>query len=1159
MSLQRKSFTNLVSPSSNFKDDIFVIKQNNVHYEQGFSLNYVDGLSGVNDTSVNNYSFLYLTDLKRDDEIFSFNEIVDTQDDYITYIKYRDPQQDYFLYFDDINQHSGSNYSFSFKISSDFLDVSRTYFEIETIDENLCRIKRKESDNTYYLVYDKNSPYSTKFYFTTAFSTNPNITKSDIFGYVLDKQGFAVFLKRFGSDTYILAVNPTTIAFELQEYTSSTNYLLPQTLFGVKLIDNLFTTKTNTSWASYNIGNLNGINVNNTRSIFNLKNNNILHFEYNNISNINEVEVNDIKLKNQFTNKNISKRGNANIETSDNLPAPFFREYTNLITGNNEEIGYDDIGCGYVFYNQDYKVEPGNTIFRSPSSIFPYTQLNINDTSFVKDGALPGLSPTLSDKIFKNKETDDSLEGNYLTTWLSGGSFGYGQWLDRYYFPNIISRQSALSGLSAFAPTFTNPPSETAYSESSLIQPQPYYDVISNFTVLPNEEYTYVRPTNSEISSYVGSYNGIVQYDFNSYKNTTGSTITVSAYELDFSGDKVVSIPVSEVNKSGTFSVFFEVEGNWKEKTSYIFGSLVNTGFAIYNDERVTPFIYTKRGNNVYALNIDGTLIYSLSFTNTVLDIITENQLEDYFVTTLSNVVYRVGSDGSIKKEYSLSTTNAPLTGGFPTYLNYWKSDNVLYFLTADTGEYTSVNIDNGATTQSTVTPFISSDGLFRSIYSYNGIVYGFPGEKIQIKETTLYNLVTGSKIESYNLDISGSKNIFTQSNTTIQDFTVDDDGVLYVIHNYNKLTKVNNNRKFISTETFLPVVTGHKIDFVSYFTDTRVIYPVILYTNSSNDCFLLNYTPELSSTPTPLTNLNGLNDLFDFNIYNSATAADVPTLNTLLGGDVPENLVFEDDLVDDTSTAATTVETPDEAALVQSAANNLYSQYIAVVKRQTITNYNHYNNNESFKYLNFVLKIGNIYNPLDITTISYSASLDNLSDFRNAFLVMYDDKEGLYSIYINSKKVFTQSVDKSKYTFNTLLNNDLILGSLGFYNNLVLSQFVKKSGFLYGSGYSANNFRFYSSRLNDQQIDGLFLEADGVQSTYITLPCGQRSNAETMQTIFKLAQPYNKSNSINLVIKNTGVTNTTLQSEISSAIVQQIDGVLPGDVNINAITFINY
>lgn len=1161
MSLQRKSFTNIVSPSSNFKDDVFVVKQNKVAYEQGFSINYIDALSGVNDVKINNYSSLYLTGLKRDTDIFDFNVITDAQNSYITYIKYRDPQEGYFLYFDDTNEYSGGDHSFSFRTSGDFLDVSRTYVEIETIDENLCRIKRRNNDISYYLNYNPTSPYSTKFYFTTAYSSTPVQSNKDVFSYVLDQQGYAIFLKRFGGDTFIVSINTASLTFELQPYTSATNYLLPQTLFGIEFVDNLLEPKTNTSWVSYNQQNLNDIHINDEKSIFNLKNNSIIHFEYNNIENINEIEINDIKLKNQFTNKNVSKRGNANIVTSQNLPAPFFREYSNLVTGNNEEIGYDDIGAGYTFYTQDYNITQGTTIFTTPSSLFPYTQLNINDTSFVRDGALPGLTPVLSDKIFKNVESDDPLTGNYLATWLSGGTGSFGVWLDRYYFPGIVSRQTALSSKAAFTPTFANPVSEIAYDETSLISQQPYYDVMSNFVVLPDETYTYVRPTDAEVGNYVNTFGGVVQYDFNSYVNTTGNTISIDATELSFDGDKVVSIPVSQVNESGTFSLFFEVNGNWKQRTSYIFGSLVDAGFAIYNDERVTSFIYTKSGSNVNTYNIEGTLIYSLSFNSEVLEIISENQLEDYFVTTVSNDVYRVGSDGAVKEQYSIDTTNTPLTGGFTNYLNYWKSGNQIVFLTTDDGEYTSLNVNDGTTSTSTITKFISSDTIFRSIFIKDGVVYGFPGEKIQLKENTLYNLVSGSKIESYDLDITESKTIFTVSNSGIQDFTIDDDGNLYIVHDFNKLTKVSGNRKYISTETFLPGVTGHKIDFVSYFTDTRIIYPVILYTDSSSNAYLLNYTPELSSSPISLPSLNGLNDLFDFGVYNSATAADVPTIQELTGVAQTSSILIDDDGIDDTFTASDVSgsETPDAQALVQAAADNLFSQYISLVKKQTITNYNHYHNNESYKNLNIVLKLKNVYNPLDVDTIAFTTSTDNISDFKNTFLVMYDDKEGVYSIYINSVKVFSQTIDKSKYTFNTLLNNDLILGSLGFYNNLILSEFVNIPGFLYGQNYSVHNFRFYSQRLSDEQINGLFLETAGIDDVFITLPCDQRSNVETMQTIFKLTQPYNKSNSINLVIKNTGITNTSLQSEISAAIVQGIGGVLPGDVNLNTIKFIDY
>ena len=106
MSLTRKSFTNLISPSATANDDVFAIKQHVVSYEHGFNINYTDSFKEAADVKINNYSSLYLTNLKTDDEIFTFNELKDTQDDYITYIAYRSPGGDYLLYFDDVNTYN---------------------------------------------------------------------------------------------------------------------------------------------------------------------------------------------------------------------------------------------------------------------------------------------------------------------------------------------------------------------------------------------------------------------------------------------------------------------------------------------------------------------------------------------------------------------------------------------------------------------------------------------------------------------------------------------------------------------------------------------------------------------------------------------------------------------------------------------------------------------------------------------------------------------------------------------------------------------------------------------------------------------------------------------------------------------------------------------
>jgi hypothetical protein len=1151
VSLIRKSFTNLISPSATANDDVFAIKQHVVSYEHGFNINYTDGFKETSDVKINNYSSLYLTNLKTDEEIFTFNELTDTQNDYITYIAYRSPNGNYMLYFDDVNTYTTPGaHSFSFMLSSEVIDTSRTYFEIETITETFCRIKRRQNEVNYYLAYDNASPVSSRFYFTTSVDVadyvGVNLSNPDTFSYVLDNQGFAIFAKRFNDNTVILGVDPTTVEFVLYPYTTSFNYLTQKTLFGVQLIDNIIKPKMNTSFVSYDTDTLNDLSINQSKSIFGLKNNNIIHLQYNDITDINEIKVNVIKTKNQHTNKNILSRGNSNIITSDNLPAPFFREYTSLNTGNSEEGGYDDINLNYVFYNQDYLIESGkHTFFTAPSSIFPYTTLNINDTTIAKDGGICSTTPVLADKIYKTTEISDPLKGNYLVTWLSGAGGSLPVWVDRYYFPNITSIQNALSGDPIFEPTFANPTSQIAYNNQSSIVNQPYYDIISNFTVLPSETYSYERIGNDYLLNYIDNYRNIVQYDFNSYITPTGNVVPVSATELSFTGDKIVSIPIDKVNSTGSFTVFFEIEGSWKNEISYIFGSLVDAGFGVYNDNRVTPFNYLHNGKSVYVYNKNNSLIYSVSFPSDVLDIITENHVDNYFVTTSHGNTYCVGADGTIKEKYS-TVQLASLSG---QYLNYHKSGSNIHFLNTTYGDYTTLDTNTGNLKVSTAVQFISSTTpyLLRSIHEYNGIVYGFQGDRVKIKGTTLYNLISNARIESYNLNLTGVSDIFVESNTYIEDFNVDDNGKVYVLHNSNKLAIIDSNRKFISDTTLIQGFTSHRIDFVSDFVNgKRQMYPIILLSDEQLNYWLMDYTPALSATPTQLPEISKFNDLFDYNnSYRIAYPEDTP----LFLGDY-------NSYVGDLSNGSTSVQMQ---AIINELADGTYDNFLATVKPQSLTNYNYYINNTSYKTLNFDMKLKNIYNPSDVTNLQYSIELDKLSDYSNNICVMYDDKEGEYSIYINYNKLFSQVVDKSKYTFNVLLNNSFYIGTLGFYNNITLAQFVKIPGFLYGGDFKVKNLRYFNSKLTTEQIQGLFLQNAGVSHTYITLPCGQRNNNETIKTLFKFTQPYIKSNSINVLVKNTNITTQTLQREISGNIVNNLQDTLPGDVTINSVKFINY
>ena len=100
----------------------------------------------------------------------------------------------------------------------------------------------------------------------------------DAFSYILDKDGYGVFFKKVGFDTFVLSVSNQQ--FTLVPYTSTFNYLNAISLFYLDLFTTEISPKLNTSWVSYNTDtNFNDLTINSSKSVGDLASNNICHFE----------------------------------------------------------------------------------------------------------------------------------------------------------------------------------------------------------------------------------------------------------------------------------------------------------------------------------------------------------------------------------------------------------------------------------------------------------------------------------------------------------------------------------------------------------------------------------------------------------------------------------------------------------------------------------------------------------------------------------------------------------------------------------------------------------------------------------------------------------------------------------------------------------------
>jgi hypothetical protein len=845
VSLQKHSFSELTSPSARYLDEFLKFKQSKNIFEQGVTLNFIDALSSVNDAKINNYSSVYLTTVLPDTKVFDTELIQPMSQNIVTYISILSSTGDLlYLNFTNLNSLSVANStelaptyanSYSFSLTGDELNTSSLYFQLELVNENTCRIKHTSEQVDYYLVGGVNTPYSSTFYFLTSQNVDDlppyyNSSFADGFDYVLDNSGFVYFTKWLYGDHYLVTANNGVLG--LTPFTSNTVITENNCLFRIAVTDTSISPKLNTSWVSYKPNEVNNLVINTAKSVTGLKNNNILHFEYENIDDISVVDVNAFKLKNAYTNKFVTKRGNCLVNSSLKTPVPFFREYTTICTGGDQEAGYRDLALNYVFHNYDLRFNPGTrTEFTTPSSLYPYDQINVNDTNFATDGAFGFDIPILSDRITtKNSLNTTDVYGSYLTTWLSGGI-----WLDRYYFPDIVTRQNALSGNSLYNPTFNNVVSQLAYQNVDKIRTQQYFDVISDLAFYPDETYYYDRVSNDAITSYVNTISNLVQSDFENVTNNNRITNLNKVDSLVLDASNYSSIPIESINSTGSFTVFFTINNNFTNKFSYVMGNLIEEGFGIYNDSAITPVLYIRSDKNLNAYNTDTSLIYSLSFDETISGVVDPAGLGDYHVIA-GNSIYNIATDGTIIAKVDVV--------GLSGYLDYYHAGEHIYFLTPSGLTYIDYNTTSNLYVSGDVTVFASNETSPVGIVYHKGVVYGF--ESTNLKKDSrnyLYGIYTDDIVLRYLLDEPFEDSVlFARSNTTIKDINVDNEDNVWMLHNAYELTKVDKNRKLLGNMSFLDTLTCYDIDFVNEYKNdgTNYFYPIILAADADNNVYTI-------------------------------------------------------------------------------------------------------------------------------------------------------------------------------------------------------------------------------------------------------------------------------------------------------------------------------
>lgn len=849
MNLQTKSVSAIYALPAVYSDPFYAFKQRRVNYDDGLSLLEIAAFSNVYNSSINNYTSHYLTEKKEYSEFLRsfkqksplytittpliFNSIVSTADSRCMSIDTSD-----ITLLSATNEYSAS---VSVKALSSSAFDNRVSFELEILTNKLLRVKHNTTSSSvigsrdFYLNYIQQTNNLT--FFSYASSIDPrsivNSERNDVFRYQLDTRGYLTLYKVISGVTVktLIYDNEDLRLTTVDDLSASKNASIIAINYNFTQVD----TKNSTSWVSYVPTQLNKLIPNDNKSKYDLPSQYLLHTNYN-LESTDYFNLNFITLNNYRTEKGYVGTGTNLLSADRNTPDIDFREYTSLLTGNNQEKGNKNITLNYVFFNKDLVIKSGSdTFFKTPENMYPFEKLNINDTDFVSNGSCGGPSPLLSDKIYVNRRyTNQFNNGRYLCTWLSASTTDApGVWLDRYY------------------------------DDSNNVTP--IIDFASSLALEPNTSYKYERIGVDDINSIVSSSSPLIS-GFNNYFDSSNVSVAYDSNTIVYDGNKYNKYIVSsEVNKSGQFTVSFDLYID--QSTDYGFqiaGNKTNTGFGVRSDTVITPFIYTCQDNILYVYNSDHVYVSSTRFDKGIRDIIPGNPLENFFVICENGYIYKVDPLGNkIKLEIVADIT---------AYKSYLQEENSITFLINDneldvpSGQCIEINKNTleATTVQSTTWPNFVGDAP-NSIFRYDEKLFNTPGRKIRYtgrdSDILYYNIgdkvVTKHDLQRTEAPVDFVKVSDSLSNTdiTITDFNIDNRNNVYIGYK-NKVLVYSQNRQAIASVSLSSISSSLSSE------ETKVL----------DIDFIKEYRygePTFAATALILTENNKLG-LAKFNVYDS-------------------------------------------------------------------------------------------------------------------------------------------------------------------------------------------------------------------------------------------------------------------------------------------------
>lgn len=1088
---------------------------------QGLNLNLSNSLLSANDSSINFYSSFYLTDSKKYSDFVKIAPLtLPSQFTFTSYIAFGSNNNlntaSLFLSSFGDSKSPTSEISFSKKITEN------TFFEILFLNNNDCKIKNTQENTVRYLTYNY---LDSKFLFLTGNDSKDN-EDLNTFQYNYDKENNVIsFYKKIYDKLNVLTFdrNNSSLVFDSTDLVSGSIPFKSNQIFRLRNNNSVINSTLSSGNYVYEKNlDVSKINIDKSRTTLDYGSNFLINSEYYNINPYtnNYMDINLLNLKNEKSVKNYQTYGGVFL----NQPDFKHRYYENLYTGVNQEKGNSNIGLGFASYTLSTNLKADTlNYFHIPYDIYPYEKLNVNDSSLVKSGATSSDTPYYSDKIFKRLndykysspfgEVSDTQTGSYLCTWLSGGNSinDEGLWVDRYYNPNNVSHYDSLTNPSTGLVTNFDTISSLVGNNNLSYD---IYDVKSSLTFEKGALYAYHHVGNENCQSYVNSISSnliVNNFDYY-YTSTWDRKVYEKQLKINFDNfTRVLDNSLDTVSKFDNFTINFDMynEDYQTPFGSQIIGNYTNVGFGIFNYRKITPYTCIFRNYNnsncVYIFNTLGRLLKKVEFENEITRLLMFEPNSFFLVFDKQGNVFKVTYNGGIIDKKYLDIIDPTLT------VQNGSKDNEIFY--CNYGNYAFILVSN---------------------------------KWYRLDIDTLEYKAQSSLTDTYNTFYVGPYN------EPMKSIVVKDTNV-YLLSGYRG--KILDNEIYYFNFPFL-----NYYDIETGDVKTRVEGYIIDYCFDSNkNLFLLNNDSDI-------TVINDLDIITTTEKLSNITGIDQGNYSCLI--DVVDEWYGGKHITNDLSIISLSSNTYDSFPVYSRVSNNLLSstsvvqtdrQYLQpfenFISNENINNYNYnYNNYDNGENLSAKIKLKNEYDTQTYETATVKIPLSSISAGWHNITITFDTIEGLFNLLIDGSVVDTYTFSPGKYSFGTVFDNSLYVGTEPAYGNNKLNDLLKDYNYYNYGLFKLKDFYMYNKALYLYEIANIVRTKYNVQDVIFELPTGKRSYVENISKFFKNKLPGRKSNLINLGIQDTNITEKSLKNILSKEIRGSIQKALPANTKLKDI-----